>query len=268
MKITGEYKNFIKNIFWIAKKSKGITKSLITIILLDAFTSLAGVATAVFSKHLIDSAVGGNFYRAVLYAATFGILIVCSLGARAATSVISVRTGEALANSIREQMFSRIAKTEWFSVTRYHSGDILTRLTSDVGAIATGVTDTLPGIVYLCIQLTAAFGTLLYYEPTLAVLAFVLGPFTVLFSRIWGRKMKRLQIKVQESESAYRSFIQEAVENMTVVKTFRLEEKNTGTISRLHNERLGWVKKRNATGVIASTVLGTGYWAGYFLAFC
>ncbi|MDF2988026.1 MAG: ABC-type multidrug transport system, ATPase and permease component [Eubacterium sp.] len=268
MYITKEYKKVFQEIKWIAGNAKTVSASLLFIVLFDIFTSLAGVATAILSKNLIDSAVKGSLERAILYAGLFGTLIIINLGIKAASSIISVRTTEVLSNNMRKRLFSKITKTEWISVTRYHSGDILTRLTSDVGAVTTGVVDTMPGIISLCVQLAAAFSTLLYYEPMLAVLAFILGPFTVLFSRIWGRKIKRFQVKVQESESAYRSFLQESIENMLIVKAFRLEERNVGNISDLHNVRLGWVKKRNVTSVFASTILGFGYWTGYFLAFC
>lgn len=268
MYITKEYKKLFQEIKWIAGNSKTVSASLLSIVLFDIFTSLAGVATAILSKNLIDSAVKGTLERVILYAGLFGSLIIINLGIKAASSVMVVRTTEVLSNNIRKRIFSKITKTEWISVTQYHSGDILTRLTSDVGAVTTGVVDTMPSIISLCVQLAAAFSTLLYYEPMLAVLAFILGPFTVLFSRIWGRKIKRLQVKVQESESAYRSFLQESIENMLIVKAFRLEERNIENISTLHNIRLGWVKKRNVTSVFASTILGFGYWVGYFLAFC
>ncbi len=268
MYITKEYKKLFQEIKWIAGNSKTVSASLLSIVLFDIFTSLAGVATAILSKNLIDSAVKGTLERVILYAGLFGSLIIINLGIKAASSVMVVRTTEVLSNNIRKRIFSKITKTEWISVTQYHSGDILTRLTSDVGAVTTGVVDTMPSIISLCVQLAAAFSTLLYYEPMLAVLAFILGPFTVLFSRIWGRKIKRLQVKVQESESAYRSFLQESIENMLIVKAFRLEERNIENISTLHNVRLGWVKKRNVTSVFASTILGFGYWVGYFLAFC
>ncbi len=268
MCITKEYKKLFQEIKWIAGNSKTVSASLLSIVLFDIFTSLAGVATAILSKNLIDSAVKGTLERVILYAGLFGSLIIINLGIKAASSVMVVRTTEVLSNNIRKRIFSKITKTEWISVTQYHSGDILTRLTSDVGAVTTGVVDTMPSIISLCVQLAAAFSTLLYYEPMLAVLAFILGPFTVLFSRIWGRKIKRLQVKVQESESAYRSFLQESIENMLIVKAFRLEERNIENISTLHNIRLGWVKKRNVTSVFASTILGFGYWVGYFLAFC
>ncbi len=268
MKIVNEYKKFIEYLRWIFKTTRGYAKNIITIILLDAFTALTGVAMAIISKNLIDNAVNKALGTALIFAAVFGIIVLAQLGIGAISSVISVKTYELMSNNIRKNMFSRITMAEWLHITKYHSGDVLTRLTSDINNVTTCMVNTLSCVIYLCVQLTAAFATLLYYEPMLAVLAFILGPFTVILSRIWGRKLKHLNKKVQESESAYRSFIQESLENMLIVKAFQMEEQSVGKISQLHSTRLNWVMKRSVTGIVASTTLGIGYWVGYFLAFC
>lgn len=268
MKIVVEFKRAYEYFKWILSNARGFRKNIAAIIILDAVTALVGVAMAILSKNLIDCAVDRTISKAMVFAGIFGALVLANLGIRAFSSILSVRTHELMANSIRKRIFSRISMSEWLYITKYHSGDVLTRLTSDVGNVTTGVVNTLPSIIHLCVQLTAAFGTLLYYEPMLAVLAFILGPFTVLLSRIWGRKLKQLNVKVQESESAYRAFIQEAIENMLIIKTFQMEKRNIDTISELHGVRLKWVMKKNVTSVVASTTLGLGYWIGYLLAFC
>ncbi len=268
MKIKSDFKKLIFYMSWIYHASKSFSPSIILIIAMDAIGAITGVAVAILSKNLIDNAVKGFLSKALIYAALFGGIILLNLGIRAFSSIISVRTLETLSNSLRKRIFERYTKTEWSLVLNYHSGDVLTRLTSDVGTVASSVVDTLPSIISLGIQLVAAFATLLYYEPMLAVLAFVLGPVTVVFSRIWGRKIKHLHKKVQESESKYRSFIQEALENILIIKSFRLEKKSLDTITELHNNRLKWVTEKNKTSIIAGTALGLGYWVGYFLAFC
>ncbi len=268
MKIVQEIKKINRYIAWMAKKSKKLTGYIVLIIFIEAISALTGVTIAILSKNLIDSATTGKLNKVFLFAAVFGGIILLSLGLRAAASMISIKARELLSNSIRQSIFDIIARARWLSVSKYHSGDILTRLTSDSGTIASAVIDTLPGVISLGVQLTASFATLLYYEPGLAVTAFILGPFTVLFSRVWGKKLKKLYIKVQESESAYRSFIQEAIENILIIKTFRMEDKSRENINKLHRNRIEWVVKRNRTSVAASTILGLGYWFGYFVAFC
>lgn len=263
-----DLKRISRHIRWIAREAKGFTGSIILIIFLNTFSALSGILAAIISKSVIDTAVAGALSRTVFFAALFGVIILGNLVLRAFASFLTVKALELLSYSMRKRLFYRAASTEWLHLTRYHSGDILTRLTSDVGTIASCVINTLPGIISLTVQLAAAFTALLLYEPALALLAFALGPFTVLFSRIWGRKMKELHIKVQESESAYRSLIQEAIENILVVKTFNMENKSVEKINKLHINRMKWVLQRNNTSVAAGTVLGLGYWAGYFSAFC
>ncbi|WP_027628978.1 ABC transporter ATP-binding protein [Ruminiclostridium cellobioparum] len=268
MRIHKEFTKLLEYIAWIARKSKNFTGSIILIIFLNTISALSGVLVAILSKNVIDTAVAGILSRTVLFAALFGGIVIANLAVRALTSMMTARTQELLSNNMRQALFNRVVSTQWLELTRYHSGDVLTRLSSDVGNVAACVISTLPGIISLGFQLAAAFATLLVYEPALAFLAFILGPVTVLLSKILGKKLKDIHIKVQETESAYKSFIQEAIENILVVKTFCMENKSLEKISNLHTNRMHWVIRRNRTGVAAGTVLGFGYWAGYFSAFC
>lgn len=273
MGITGWYnmKSKIQKILlsykWIAKYIKEYTLSMILILLCNIINSLAGVAIAISSKNLVDHATSGNI-RLIFYSLSiFAGIIIIKLGTDAASSLLAARTQEAFSNGMRQKLFARISGTEWTEISRYHSGDVLTRLTSDVGTVTNGVINVIPSVFYLGIQMVAAFATLLYFEPYLAILAFVLGPLTILFSRFWGHRLKKLHIKIQETESAYRSFIQESLENLTIVKAFRMEDRRIDTIGNLHDERMDLVLRRNRINVAIGTILSGGYWMGYLLAF-
>lgn len=258
---------YFKYVKWIYRDTKPFVPAIVQILIIEVFGALGSVAVAIISKNLVDQAVASDTKSAISFAALFGGLVVVNLGLRAVSSLISARTLESFSNSMRERLFTMITGTEWSDISKYHSGDLLTRLTSDVGAVANGVIHVIPQVISLGVQLLAAFGTLLFYEPYLAVLAFVMAPITLVFSRFWGRKLKHMHVKIQESESAYRSFIQESLENLTIIKSFTMEDKSIERIENLHNERMHWVIKRNRTGVAASSVLAAGYWAGYLLAF-
>jgi ABC-type multidrug transport system, ATPase and permease components len=140
-------------------------------------------------------------------------------------------------------------------------------LTSDISTVANGSISVLSQLISLGVQLVAAFTTLMFLEPNLAVLAFLLAPFTVLFSRIYGKKLRGLHLKMQETESIYRSHMQEYIQNLLVIKTFNLEENSLGKVGELQKERLYWVTERSKTGATANSILSLGYWTGYFLAF-
>lgn len=254
-------------IHWIKPNVIPFLPRLIPILLISSLGALFGVAIAVLSKHMIDYAVAGELAYAGITGAVFGGVVILNILLSIAGSLLVVRVSEAFSNTLRQRFFNRLMETEWLPLSAYHSGDLVTRLTSDVGNITNCIVSVLPGIFALGVQLAASFTTLLYYEPRLAVIAFVLGPSTVLFSRIWGGKLKKINLKVQESESLYRSYIQEAIQNFIIVKTFGLEKRNTNTLQGLHQNRIEWILKRNRTTLSANTILSLGYWIGYLVAF-
>ncbi|WP_418792218.1 ABC transporter ATP-binding protein [Phosphitispora sp. TUW77] len=252
---------------WIKPNLMQFIPVLAVIMLIQVLGSLMSVATALASKNMIDYAVANELRLAAIVAGVFVLLVIGNLLMQVGVSLLSVRVTESLSNSMRQRVFHRLLGTEWQSLTAYHSGDLLTRMTSDVSNITNTIVNVIPGMFALAAQLVASFSALLYFEPYLAVFAFVLGPCSVIFSRIWGRTLKHLQIKVQESESAYRSHLQEALQNFIVIKCFGLEKHNEDSLQRLHENRMKWVIKKNKKTLAANNMIALGYWSGYMLAF-
>jgi len=252
---------------WIRPDIRPFVWGIGALLLMNGSGALLGVGTALASKYMVDYAVADQLNLALLAAAVFAGLIIGSLLLRVGESLLAVQILESFSNALRQRFFRRLLAAEWLPLSQYHSGDLLTRLTSDINNIASCLVSVIPGIFSLMVQLTASFITLLYLEPRLAFLAFILGPSTVLFSRIWGRKLKYLYTRVQESESTYRSYIQEALQNFIIIKSFGQEKKNQDSLQDLHQNRLQWVLRRNRATLTADTVISLGYWAGYFLAF-
>lgn len=252
---------------WIIRDIRPILPSMILIIAVNTVGALSGVSVAIASKGMVDNAVMGDMKAALFSGILFAGLVILNIGMRIVSSMISVRTQEAYGNDLRQKMFKRLTSSEWMCISQYHSGDLMTRLTSDIGTITNTVVNTFPGMISLGVQLVAAFSTLMFFEPALAVLAFFIAPVSIIGSRFWGSKLKKIQKIMQESESAYRSIIQEALQNLMIVKAFRLEENKYEKIQDLQNERLKWVIKRNYMSLAATSVLSAGYWGGYVLAF-
>ncbi|ADY55920.1 Xenobiotic-transporting ATPase [Syntrophobotulus glycolicus DSM 8271] len=267
MKVKAEFSKLINFINWIKPDIRPFLPRLVVILLLGVAGSLCGVGIAIASKNVIDYAVAGELGKAGIAIGIFGGIIVMSVLINIGEALLEVRVSEAFSNVMRQRFFKRLLETEWLPLSGYHSGDLLTRLTSDVGNITNFFVRVFPGILSLGVQLAASFATLLYYEPRLAIIAFIMGPSTVLFSRLWGHRLKVLNLKVQESESRYRSHIQEALQNFIVIKIFGLEEHNRDTLQGLHQDRMDWILKRNRTTLSADMIISLGFWAGYFVAF-
>lgn len=252
---------------WFYFKIKPFLLQIAALILISSFTSLCSVRMAVVSKNLVDFAVARQMDKAVEQGISFVVVILLLLVLNAAASMLSARVHDAMGNSMRLDLYKQLSYSDWMAFSKYHSEDILTRMTSDINVVVNGVTGVVPAMISLGVQLVAAFFTLLAIDRTLGILAFFLGPITVLLYRLFSRKLRSMHIKIQELEADYRAVAHESIINMLVVKAFSLEKYTRERMQSIQKDRLGVVLKRNFMGVMASSSFAVGYWAGYFLAF-
>jgi ATP-binding cassette, subfamily B, bacterial len=271
-KVFAKYKNFIKDwsnqmkyIRWLWKHSKPFIPSLILLIGINIIITLTSVGMSIAGKLIIDEAtLGSNIKKGIVI---YIILILVGLILGGFLELLNVVVNEKFSFGIRRKVYRNILDTCWTEISQYHSGDLMTRLTSDINTIASGITYVIPSILTLLVRLIAAFLTLMYYDSSFAIFALILGPFAAIISIMLGKAVKKLQVKVQETEAAYRSYTQESISNIVIIKAFCGQQRAVERLNELRNERLYWIKKKQKTSVIASTAMNMAYYAGYMSAF-
>lgn len=230
-------------------------------------SSLLSIAMALVSKKLIDSATSGQLKEIFTTSFIFTGIILINIFSGGLISILVTKTQERMSNKMRSELFIRLSKVQWLQLSKYHSEDILTRMTSDVGTIVNLVVNTIPNMFALLILITGSVISLMILEPTLAYFSILLGPVALIFSRLFAGKLKNLHIKIQESESTYRSFIQECIYNMPIIKAFCIEENTAYNINKLQNNRLSWILKRTHLSVYSNAFLAIAFETCYLLAF-
>ena len=250
---------------WLMTYTRPYIPALTLLMLFSVGASIVGVYMSVIGKNIIDAATNGNKIWGLIALYVLIILLV-QIGS-AGSSLMTVYVNEKFSFGVRKQVYEKIINSCWDKISRYHTGDLMTRLTSDTGTIADGIATTIPQIITLLIELVVTFFTLFHYEPFLAIFALCLAPVAGLLSTWFGRKMKRLQVKVQESESEYRSFITESLSNILVLKAFCGEEEASERLTQLRDQRFYWVFKRAKLSLGVSTSMGLAFQCGYLVAF-
>ena len=250
---------------WLVDYSKPYWFRIMILMLINLSGSLFGVGMALVSKRIIDSATQGE--KIITLLVVYGSFIFISQIFQMLGSLISVVLNEKFSFGIRKQIYERIIHSHWMDITKYHTGDLMTRLTSDAGTISDGIVTVIPNIIKLLIELAVVFFTLFYFSPLLALFALVLAPMATLVSFWLGRKLKKLQIHVQESESRYRSFMQESLANLLIIKSFTNEESSVEKLVQLRDERFYWVYKKSKLGILSSAAMSLTFQIGYIGAF-
>ncbi len=267
-----QFISFLKNIKtqhgtfeWLVKYTKPFFPSLLLLMFLSMLSSAVSIGMTLTTRYILDTAAANNALAqgVGIYVLVFLVSLVLSTIHGIITAVIN----EKYSFGIRLRIYDSVMKTCWDRISKFHSGDIITRLSSDVDIVAIGIAEIIPSIFSLGITFIAAFVTLAYFDPVIAVIALVFGPITAIIGVVTGKLMSGVQKKIQQSESAYKSYMQESVANLIVFKAFGAQHNASKRISELRSERVHWVMKRQKITAISSGFLSASFQAGYISAF-
>ncbi|MBE5937540.1 MAG: ABC transporter ATP-binding protein [Lachnospiraceae bacterium] len=257
--------NQLSYLKWMMGYTKPYIGRISLMMLVSVLQTVLTLVMVHVTKTIIDNATDGKEFVSFIVVYILMVIVMQVLGVF--STLFSTMLNERFSFGIRKQIYEKIIHSHWMDVKKYHTGDLMTRLTSDAGSIAEGVTGTIPNIIQLAVELVLVFFTLFYYSPLLAVFALLVAPVAAVASFLFGRKLKVLQVKLQESEAAYRSFMQESLANLLIVKAFTNEEYSTNRLVDLRENRFFWLFKRTKMSVATSTAMSMSFQLGYIAAF-
>lgn len=172
-------------------------------------------------QHVIDEGIAHGD-RDVVVRTAAGMLGLAALSAVLAvvSNHLSVRVGEAVARDLREALFTRIQYFSFGNLDRQRTGELLVRLTSDVGAVKSLVQ------ISLRIGTRAPLlmvGSLILMVRTSADLALLLVPLLLLTTgliALFVARMEPLFRRVQSRLDAVNDVLHENVAGVRVVRAF------------------------------------------------
>lgn len=260
-------KSDIAVVKWMLSVGKRQIPKLIIIILANAFWASLSVIFANFSKNVIDAAVVDHSTKKVVtYAvALFGVIML-QLTMNLLSNSFSERCKGRLDMTFKKYLLGQIMKKDYTSVTAYHTGELQNRLFNDVEVITDGLTTIVPNSVYYIVKLICAFIYLVIIDKIFALLFLCGGLLIFLCMSMFRTTLKRLHNKVQETEGKTRSFFQETVINLLVVKSFASENKILNEADELQETNFKAKMKRRFMHVASSGAVSSVFNLGYVFA--
>lgn len=260
-------KELFKTLKWILSHAKPAIPFLIFSIVVNVIFALIGIYNVTVSKSLIDSAIGGNQQETMKWLTIMIVISLISLLSSPITSFMSTHSSTKLTQNIQRKIYKHIAYSDWLEQSKFHSVSLLTRVTSDVGTISSALLGTIPSLVSLTVTLVGSFYTLISWAPSIAFVAVFIGPFLVLIARLFGRKLKVLYKEAQEEDVRYRSFMQESIQNIMIVKTFCMEKINMSRLQEIQDNKYKIAMRNTKLSVMTSMSMSFCSSLAYFTIF-
>ena len=207
---------------WIAKYIYKYKWGVVFYIFLGILGTILGLISSVFSKNLIDAVTGHDSENIGVIVATIIGMGLGSIILEAVTGRISAKINIKVGNEIRADIYDKIINTDWESMSSFHSGDLLTRLTGDATTVADSVLGWIPNLITKLVQFICIFAVIMYYDPTMAVLSLLSAPITILVSKSLMLKMRKFNKASREISSEMMAFNEETFQNLQSIKAFNL----------------------------------------------
>ena len=173
-------------------------------------------------------------------------------------TIIPIRTG--VVRDIRNQLYAKITSLPLGVFSEERKGDIIARMTGDVGEIESSIMSSLDMLFKNPILIISYFTALLFISWQLTLFTLIFVPVFGWFMGFVGRKLKRKSIEAQSLWSDTMSQVEETLGGLRIIKAFCAEEKMNNRFSNINNHYRSSVQRVNIRQQMAhpmSEFLGT-----------
>lgn len=247
---------------WIYRHTRAYRKAVLMYVLLGMLSTGLSMLSALASKELVNSIVllGTDGYGGKRIAAIgIGVALLGGLGI--ALSAFINRYGAKInlrvSNELRAEVFDMFLRTDWESLQQYHSGDLLSRINTDVTTVANSVLGWLPTLLIKLAQFITSLTVILCYDPTMALIALITAPITLLAAKPFVSKMRFMNKEMRNVNSDMISFHEEALQNAQSIKAFNLVDSFSDRLRGVQTRYYNTALRFNRFSVFNSSLLST-----------
>ncbi len=237
-------------------------------------SSVAGVVDIVasmsfvwFCKELIDAAVSkdkdGMFIFILGMMLSMLLQIVCVAFKQYMENISNIH----LKNKLRSEVFHTVMQSRWDGKESLHTGDSVNRFMEDVRLVAETVTKSVPACLVAAIQFVAAFVFLFMLDPVLACIIPCLMLSLLFAGKRYVDKMRVLNGRIREMESALHSGVQEKLQNRVTIGSLGGLPYAFEMVDKQQRSLYEGIKCKTRISVISRIIVRIGFFAGYVSAF-
>lgn len=256
----------ISSIKWLWEYSAGFRIRLLIIILLSVGGVCASLAFVESTKVFINDAAEGKSFIFIMIAVLIGfkvIQLVCEQG----EIYLRTMTRAKLENTLELRVFCALSDSKIQAKQKFHSGDEIYRLSSDVGVVAESVAFTSPILVYSVVQLIATWGYLVVMQPLLTVIIGLIAPVIVFAGYHYTRLLVPVSRKVRQEGSKVNEYIQEHLQHHELISTMGRNKYVQTQVESLQNSFLKALKSQIRITVGADSLTEVGFASSYLAVF-
>jgi ATP-binding cassette subfamily B protein len=178
---------------------------------------------------------------AVLNVAVAAVALIAITGAAStyAEKYLTTNVSQWVAHDLRLILYHHIQRLSLAEHDQVRTGDLVTRITDDIGAVQDFINSALLGILVNLLTLIGMIGIMLWVDWRFTLIALSVAPILFLVVYVFTRRIKAASRAVRQKETELLSRVAEVLSSIRVVQAFAREDYEE---RRLESESLDNVK--------------------------
>jgi ATP-binding cassette, subfamily B, bacterial len=172
------------------------------------------------------TSMAGNDRLAVLKFAALAVLIIAAVGAVCSyvEKYVTTSVGQWVTHDLRRTLYHHIQRLSLGYHDHKQTGDLISRVTSDLDAIQSFIVSGLLGVLINSLTLVGMLAVMFYINWRFTLIALSVAPVLFVVVYTYTRRIKKASREVRKKEGEMVSMIQEVLSSIHVVKAFARED--------------------------------------------
>jgi ATP-binding cassette subfamily B protein len=168
----------------------------------------------------------GENTHAVLNFAVAAVAAIAIIGAVSAyfEKYLTTSVSQWVGHDLRRTLYHHIQRLSLAEHDEARTGDLITRVTSDIGAVQDFITSALLGMLVSVMTLVGMIGVMFYLNWRFTLIALSVAPVLFLVVYSYTRRIKSASRAVRTQEGILLSIVEEVLTSIRVVKAFARED--------------------------------------------
>ncbi len=194
------------------------------------------------------------------------VLLPLAMAGRGVCDFVSVYmmswVGMRAVMDLRTRMFAHLQRLSLDYYTGTRTGELMSRVTNDTGAVQNGLSNVIEDIVKEPVTLLSVFGWLVYMDWKLSLAGLTILPVCLVPIIIFGRRTRRASQLMQINAADFMVVLQEALAGVRVIRAFGMEAKETEDFKKICqkclNQQMRIIRARSSNTPLIELVAGVG----------
>ena len=256
-----------KHFAWLYNHVGRFKKTIFLCIWLNVLAVTSSLLFVQVTKIFMESVEKGENFSFVLLIISLAAIKGFNIFCEAFKSYLREQKTFLMNNELALKFFKELFTGGVSYNAKIHSGDSLSRLTTDVFSVSGCLIGTVPELIYALVQLIATYIYLSLIEPSLTLVILLIMSVNIMFGQSYAKKLLPIHREIRICDSKSHQFMQEHLQHRELIVTLEKTDFIWNNLKSLQNKLYEKIKASTKLNTIAMSLIDSALNISYIIIF-